>query len=232
MDQQQLLLTIDKLANALASQQSWLPFAVQAVLMVVIGAASAYAGAYLAARGKNAAIRKDFSEISSQLDKTVTITESIKGEITRSLELDTLRRASLERIMEMILEGDSSMDEWWRSASSGGNPSGSPHPQLFKIEALVAIYAPAAKRVFSDYYGTTVQWIREGLVMQGHYLDLGGRPLDEGLLAARRELQTTAQKYGQNNLERLIAVRRSLVNAIVGEITALMTKNDQHLGGA
>lgn len=105
---EKIVVALQELKDAVSRQSGgWRQHVSSLAIMLVVAATSAYTGSYLQGRGGNAAIADDLQAIKNQLSETTRTAESIKSEISKRSEINTLRIRKLEELMEQffVLEG-------------------------------------------------------------------------------------------------------------------------------
>ena len=101
---EKVVIAIHELANAIGGLGgSWQQQAVSLLVLIVVAAVGSYAGAYFKTRGAYAGFRSDLDRIEDQVSKQTKATETIKSQISKQSEFNTLRIKKLEELMEAFL---------------------------------------------------------------------------------------------------------------------------------
>ncbi|WP_313065439.1 hypothetical protein [Achromobacter animicus] len=149
---EKVVTAIHELANALAGLGSWQQQLVSMAVLLVVAAGGSFFGAYLKTRATNAAMADDLDEIKRQLRETTDTAETIRAQIGKRSEYNTLRIKKLEELMEAFLVALTSYRDAFQSLFKEGHASSdivAPQHALM----LAKFYFPEHEeglRVFAD----------------------------------------------------------------------------------
>jgi hypothetical protein len=118
-------------------------------------AVGAYVGSYLKERGKAQALKRDFDDVLSQLQRSVQATEEIRQAVSfadwTAREWNGIRRVKIESFVEMLSEFES-YESKTRSDLFHQNlttPNG--NPMYAKLSMIVTLYLPELQLAYKTY---------------------------------------------------------------------------------
>lgn len=210
---------INGVANSIAGLNDfgW-NYLVSLIVMVLVAGFSAFGGAFIKTRASNAAIAKDIQSIKASQAQLTQSNETIKSQIGKQSEYNTLRIRKLEELMEGVIEFT---DHCRRAYSSATPELGVPaeHVQtavLLRCRALARFYFP---ELFAEFHGFAVQWEECLLEHHSDLIEWHARFGDEPELGhystseyfPRRTSRTRAEHRGRNLEETLIVRMHDLL---------------------
>lgn len=156
------------------------------VLTAVASVGAAYLGPYLAKKGENKALRKDFADLKRQLEENTKVTELLKTEIQlhdwTTREWISLRTKRLEEMLGIAEETELWLHALWKATIEGGGLPGAPDPSgrmriiqtLYFAElreqviAYLLVHHQAKKMMFEVQEEVQQSWLHDPAAYYDH----------------------------------------------------------------